>query len=91
MNAFSAFLDARKSRNFALPTINRDIYGLNRFSEYLSMLKADSFGDIFVRGSRYYGGEPNCRLSETKFQKIGLWFPEQSARRKLVFDNFIWQ
>lgn len=46
MNAFSAFLDARKSRNFALPTINRDIYGLNRFSEYLSMLKADSFGDI---------------------------------------------
>jgi len=45
-HAFSTFLDARKSGNFALPTINRDIYCLNRFSEYLAISKVESFQDI---------------------------------------------
>jgi len=46
VDAFTSFLDVRKCRNFALSTINRDIYILNRFSEYLSLSKAESLRDI---------------------------------------------
>lgn len=45
-DAFASFLDIRKNGNYALATINRDIYSLNHFSEYLSQSKTKSVQDI---------------------------------------------
>lgn len=43
---FSAFLCERKTHDFALSTINRDIYTLNHFSRYLDVSEIHSFSDI---------------------------------------------
>ncbi len=43
---FHAFLDERKKRNFALATINRDIYSLNKFLEYLVLSDISSMSMI---------------------------------------------
>ncbi len=43
---FHAFLDERKKENFALSTINRDIYGLNKLSEYLVLSDISSMSMI---------------------------------------------
>lgn len=43
---FSDFLNERKSHNFALSTINRDIYTLNHFSKYLQLSKVSDISSI---------------------------------------------
>lgn len=45
-SVLSAFLCERKTHNFALSTINRDIYTLNHFSRYLDVSEIHSFSDI---------------------------------------------
>lgn len=45
-DAFSSFMDYRKSGGYAFSTINRDTYCLNKFSEYLSLLKVEDLRDI---------------------------------------------
>ena len=45
-DAFNAFLDARKQSGLAMTTINQSIYGLNRFSEYLSDVSLKQISDI---------------------------------------------
>lgn len=46
---FSSFLSERKSHDFALSTINRDIYTLNHFSKYLDISEINGFADITPR------------------------------------------
>lgn len=43
---FSDFIDERKSCNLALATINRDIYTLNHFSEYLQLSSISDLANI---------------------------------------------
>ena len=43
---FSDFIDERKSYNFALSTINRDIYTLNHFSKYLQLSNVSDISSI---------------------------------------------
>jgi site-specific recombinase XerD len=45
-DAFSSFMDYRKSGGYAFSTINRDTYCLNKFSEYLSLLKVEEIRSI---------------------------------------------
>ena len=45
-SVFSDFLEQRKSHDFALSTINRDIYTLNYFSKYLEI---SSISDVMRR------------------------------------------
>ena len=45
-SVFSSFLSERKSHDFALSTINRDIYTLNHFSKYLEISEINGFTDI---------------------------------------------
>jgi len=40
---FTAFIEGRKAQDLSLSTINRDIYCLNKLSEYLTMSGADGF------------------------------------------------
>ena len=46
---FSSFLSERKSHDFTLSTINRDIYTLNHFSKYLDISEINSISDITAR------------------------------------------
>ena len=46
MSVFSDFLNERKSHDFALSTINRDIYTLNHFSKYLQLSKISDISSI---------------------------------------------
>ena len=46
---FSSFLSERKSHDYALSTINRDIYTLNHFSKFLDISETNGFADITAR------------------------------------------
>ena len=46
---FSSFLSERKSHDYALSTINRDIYTLNHFSKYLDISEINDFASITAR------------------------------------------
>ena len=46
---FSSFLCERKSHDYALSTINRDIYTLNHFSKYLDISGINGFANITAR------------------------------------------
>ena len=46
---FSSFLSERKSHDYSLSTINRDIFTLNHFSKYLDISEIDDFANITAR------------------------------------------
>ena len=46
---FTSFLSERKSHDYALSTINRDIYTLNHFSKFLDISETNGFADITAR------------------------------------------
>ena len=90
VSTFTSFLDARKCQNFALSTINRDIYTLNRFSEYLLLSKADSLKDIngelvieFIKWLSQKTGLPTVKSATSTLRLLFKFF---NAMGHIVYD-----
>jgi site-specific recombinase XerD len=87
---FTSFLNDRKRQNFSLPTINRDIYSLNRFSEYLSKSSIETIGAIkgeVVAGFiRWLSGKTGLPTVKSVASTLRLFFKFLSTEGHLAYD-----